>query len=117
MCRYNPAGGRMIAAGRGVCSDDFSSTRCLMRAYGLALLAIAGLAALGLVEWIDHARALETIAQVAGASSERAGWTDDFAGEKDALASIGRNPYFILEPGYQLVLEGGGEAATVTVLQ
>jgi len=43
-------------------------------------------------------------------------FTSDFAAEKDALASTGRNPYFILEPGYQLVLEGGGEQLTVTVL-
>ena len=44
-------------------------------------------------------------------------FTSDFAAEKADLASIGRNPYFILEPGYQLVLEGGAEQLTITVLE
>jgi hypothetical protein len=48
-------------------------------------------------------------------ASERT-WTDDFSSERDALRSTGRNPYFVLEPGYQLVLEDGGEHLTITVL-
>jgi hypothetical protein len=44
------------------------------------------------------------------------GWTSDFSMDKADLASTGRNPYFILEPGYQLILEGGGEKHWVTVL-
>jgi hypothetical protein len=36
--------------------------------------------------------------------------------DRDGLASIGRNPYFILEPGYTLVLEGGNERLVITVL-
>ena len=43
-------------------------------------------------------------------------WTADFATEKADLVSTGRNPYFILEPGYQLVLEGGKARLTITVL-
>src|SRR5258708_4240041 len=43
-------------------------------------------------------------------------WTSDFIAEKDHLASTGRNPFFILEPGYQLVLEGRDERLTITVL-
>jgi hypothetical protein len=43
-------------------------------------------------------------------------WTNDFTIEKEVLTSTGRNAYFILEPGYQLVLEGGKERLTVTVL-
>lgn len=45
-------------------------------------------------------------------------WTTEFAAEKDELSATGRNPYFILEPGYQLVLEGEGrkEHLTITVL-
>jgi hypothetical protein len=43
-------------------------------------------------------------------------WTTDFGVEKDELTSSGRNPYFILEPGYQVVLEGGKERLAVTVL-
>ena len=44
-----------------------------------------------------------------------AGWTTDFTAEKPDLVSSGRNPYFILEPGYVLVLEGGDERLTITV--
>ncbi|HEY2784090.1 MAG TPA: hypothetical protein VGJ05_03870 [Fimbriiglobus sp.] len=44
-----------------------------------------------------------------------AGWTHDFTSEKPDLVSSGRNPYFVLEPGYVLVLKGGDEQLTVTV--
>ena len=44
------------------------------------------------------------------------GWSSDFSAEKEALVSTGRNPYFILEPGYQLVLEGGNERLVISVL-
>lgn len=44
-------------------------------------------------------------------------WVDTFGVQKADLRATGRNPYFILEPGYQLVLEGpGGERLVVTVL-
>lgn len=43
-------------------------------------------------------------------------WTSDFSADQVELASTGRNPYFILEPGYTLVLEGGGTQLTITVL-
>ena len=43
-------------------------------------------------------------------------WTVDFPVEKDDLQTTGHNPYFILEPGYCLVLEGGKEQVTITVL-
>lgn len=46
----------------------------------------------------------------------QARWTTDFSAEKRELTSTGRNPYFVLEPGYQLVLEDGQEQLTVTVL-
>src|SRR6187402_905220 len=44
-------------------------------------------------------------------------WTTDFSAElvPSALATMGRNPYFVLEPGYQLVLEGGAVQLTITV--
>ena len=44
------------------------------------------------------------------------GWLEDFAAEKADLASIGRNPYFILEPGYQHVYESEDEKLVITVL-
>src|SRR5437867_10168910 len=43
-------------------------------------------------------------------------WTSAFLLESDELVSVGRNPYFILEPGYTLVLEGEGGQLTITVL-
>lgn len=44
------------------------------------------------------------------------GWTRDFHVEPAEFASTGRNPYFILEPGYVLVLQDGDEQLTITVL-
>jgi hypothetical protein len=41
-------------------------------------------------------------------------YTDTF--RVDDWASTGANPFFILEPGHVLVLEGGGEKLTITVL-
>ena len=43
-------------------------------------------------------------------------WTAEFAIEKSELSSTGRNPYFIMEPGYQLVFEGGRERLIISVL-
>jgi hypothetical protein len=43
-------------------------------------------------------------------------WTAEFAVEKSELSATGRNPYFILEPGYQLVFEGGRERLIISVL-
>jgi hypothetical protein len=43
-------------------------------------------------------------------------WTDRFSVVPGSLVSAGRSPYFILEPGYQLVLEEGAERLTITVL-
>jgi hypothetical protein len=48
--------------------------------------------------------------------SKENGWTTEFLVEKDELTHTGRNPWFVLEPGYVLVLEGGKEQLTVTVL-
>src|SRR6188508_448623 len=43
-------------------------------------------------------------------------WTRDFPLEPQDLAASGRNPWFILEPGYQLVYRDGTEELTITVL-
>jgi len=43
-------------------------------------------------------------------------WTAGFQLEKDELSTIGRNPHFILEPGYYLILEKGVERVAITVL-
>jgi hypothetical protein len=43
-------------------------------------------------------------------------FTSEFGENKADLGPTGRNPYFILEPGYYLVLEHGKERLVVTVL-
>ena len=50
----------------------------------------------------------------AGQSTE--GWTTNYYLVKNELSPTGRNPFFILEPGHQLVLEHRNERLTVTVL-
>jgi hypothetical protein len=51
----------------------------------------------------------------AGASSDE-GFQREFGLEARSLATTGRNPYCVLEPGYRLVLKGGGDTLTITVL-
>jgi hypothetical protein len=43
-------------------------------------------------------------------------FTSTFAVDRADFISTGRNPYFILEPGYALILEGGRTRLVVTVL-
>jgi hypothetical protein len=43
-------------------------------------------------------------------------WTRDFTAERGELSVTGRNPYFILEPGYVLVFKKGDEVITKAVL-
>jgi hypothetical protein len=43
-------------------------------------------------------------------------WTAQFLVEPDELVATGRNPYFILEPGYTLRLEAGNDRLIITVL-
>src|ERR1043165_4522167 len=50
-----------------------------------------------------------------GKASDDSTWTTYFAVDKDDLVSTGRNPYFILEPGYVLILESGDERLVITV--
>jgi hypothetical protein len=55
-----------------------------------------------------------------GQSTEEAfadpSWQKQFRISECALQSTGRNTYFVLEPGFQLVLEGGGGRLAITVL-
>jgi hypothetical protein len=44
------------------------------------------------------------------------GWQEDFGLAKRTLLDTGRNPYFVLEPGFQLVLESDDAKLVVTVL-
>lgn len=61
---------------------------------------------------------LSAVALVAAADKKPGedGWTATFAVEKGELVSVGRNPYFSLEPGHQSTLEGGDERLVITVL-
>jgi hypothetical protein len=45
------------------------------------------------------------------------GWRESFPIDKINLTDSGRNPYFILEPGYRLTLEHGKDTLIVTVLE
>lgn len=49
-------------------------------------------------------------------ANDDASWTSEFLLEKGELSPTGRNPYLVLEPGYQLVLEDEGERLVITVL-
>jgi hypothetical protein len=51
--------------------------------------------------------------QVRGTDSP---WQDEFALSSCKLLTTGRNEYFVLEPGFQLVLEGGDTKLHITVL-
>lgn len=50
------------------------------------------------------------------ADARAADYQRDFALAECTLNTTGRNAYFVLEPGFQLVLEGGGDRLEVTVL-
>jgi len=57
-----------------------------------------------------------TTGRAAAQDSPRESWTSDFSVDRAELSTTGRNPYFVLEPGYRLILEGGKERLVVTVL-
>jgi hypothetical protein len=65
---------------------------------------------------LSYLLVLGVLAAAGGFLLANDGWTKDFAVDRGDLGPTGRNPYFILEPGYQLVLEGGGVRMTFTVL-
>jgi hypothetical protein len=50
------------------------------------------------------------------APKQKKKWTTFFDLESRTFSSVGRNRFFILEPGYQLVLESRGEKVVITVL-
>lgn len=50
------------------------------------------------------------------ASSSASDWQDTFDISECTMLSEGKNDYFVLEPGFQLVLEGGNEVLKITVL-
>ena len=51
--------------------------------------------------------------QTRGSASD---WQQEFSTTGCTMVTTGRNPFFVLEPGYQLVLEGGDMRVHITVL-
>lgn len=49
-------------------------------------------------------------------AKETDSFTSSFDVQNNDLVSTGQNPFFVLEPGYQLFLAGGDEQLTITVL-
>ena len=49
-------------------------------------------------------------------SHSQSSWQEEFGISERTLVPTGRNQYFILEPGFQLVLEGKNEKLAITVL-
>ena len=57
-----------------------------------------------------------TAAATAPGSKQAKKWTESFGEESCTFSSVGRNRFFILEPGYQLVLQSPQEKVAITVL-
>jgi len=80
----------------------------------MVVAAVESVAAIG-----GLALAAFTFAGISGAdprSAPQDAWTSEFHLEPADLATTGRNPYFVLEPGYALTLADGAERLVVTVL-
>jgi len=60
--------------------------------------------------------AMALTAVVEGRQGVDPSWTARFDVDRGDLVNAGRNPYFILEPGYRLILENGAERLVITVL-
>lgn len=69
--------------------------------------------------WQYFLAALAVIASSLASGQDKAtktAWQEEFGVDKCNLLTTGRNPYFVMEPGFQLVLEGGGGKLHITVL-
>jgi hypothetical protein len=58
----------------------------------------------------------KTLATETSGTKENRKWADSFDQENCTFSTTGRNRFFILEPGYQLVLESSEEKVVITVL-
>lgn len=72
----------------------------------VVLLALTGCAAMG--------GGKKTGCQASPTPSDE--WTQEFGIEKRSFATTGENKYFVLKPGFQVVIEGDGEKVAITVL-
>jgi len=83
-----------------------------MRGYLLALLVIV----LGSIVFMSELAASDQKRANSARKADDQTWTSDFSMEKPDLSPTGRNPYFILEPGYTQTFDGDGEHLIITVL-
>jgi len=68
--------------------------------------------------WILGVAAFLTVSTTsAQGMGKNSSWKEEFGIEKCNLLPTGRNPYFVLEPGFQLVLEGDDTRLQITVLE
>jgi hypothetical protein len=75
---------------------------------------------MGKILWFPTLTAVGLLASPVGLNAEArdsadSSWTSQFSAAKHDVAANGPNPYFILEAGYQLVLEGNDASTTITV--
>ncbi|MBI1374790.1 MAG: hypothetical protein GC159_18880 [Phycisphaera sp.] len=75
---------------------------------GVVSLVLAGLFVGALTASLRHA--------AGAAGGDDASWTNDFSAEKADLTDTGRNPYFVLEPGFVLELADDDARLVITVL-
>ena len=89
-----------------------------MKDYKLTALAAALLMGIcaTLVQASDKPAAGNTSARTGSAAAATGDWQDDFGLATCKFATSGRNAYFVLEPGHQLVLEHLGTRLQITVL-
>src|SRR4029077_17497735 len=67
-------------------------------------------------QYILTAAAVLTFCPACLQAKETDSWQKEFAISKCNLITTGRNEYFVLEPGYPLVFEGGDTKLQITVL-
>jgi hypothetical protein len=77
----------------------------------MVLSAIAGIAIAG-----GGYLVLDEILEEDDEESATISWTEDFNIENLNFSSVGRNQYFILEPGYQMTLEGEEDGESIKLV-
>ena len=71
---------------------------------------------LGLLTLTSGCAAFDASSAKSAAARADEGFRSDFQVDKADLADSGENPYFLLKPGYRLILQDGKDTLTVTVL-
>jgi hypothetical protein len=66
--------------------------------------------------WLSIAAGSGAAVLLSAATAQDSDWTTQFFVQTDELSAQGRNPYFILEPGYTLRLEDEDVQLVITVL-